>query len=164
MSIAEPVIPALDAPALVRYGLPEYFQHTSPSAGADFTFAIGGSFFVRLVSVFVRLVTDANVASREVVVSYETGESNRYGLAGINTTVTASNTADYYFSALNPEAVATVDNSALVPLPPILLPPGHQFKLHVVNVQAGDQLSRIRTVWERFYTTNQPNPYFPDAD
>jgi hypothetical protein len=154
-------VPSLDSPALVRYGLPEYIQLQAPAAGADFTQAIGGAFFVRLVSVFVRLVADANVASREVVVSYETGENNRYGLAGINTTVTASNTADYYFGAFVPEAVATVDNSALVPLPQVLLPPGHQFKIHVVNIQVGDQLSRIRVVWERFYTTGQPWPNDP---
>lgn len=159
-----PIIPTLDSPALVRYGLPEYFQHTSPAAGADFSFPVGGSFYVRLVSVFCRLVADANVANREVVVSYETGESTRYGLAGSTVTVTAGTTKDFYFGAFLSESIATSDATALIPLSPILLPPGHQFKIHVVNIQVGDQLSRIRTVWERFYTTGQPFPNDPLPD
>jgi hypothetical protein len=150
--------PELDAPPLRRYGLPELVHAASPAAGADFSQAIGGAFYTRIISVFVKLVADANAASREVVVSYETAAGDRFGLAGINTTVTATNTGLYFFSAFQPEAVATVDGSALVPLSPIILAPTQVFKIHVVNIQVGDQLSQIRYVQERFYTQNQPAP------
>lgn len=146
------VAPLLDAPPLERYGIPSLEYGASPAAGADFSQSVEGQYYARLVSVFVRLVADANVASREVVVEYRDAGNNRYALAGINTTVTASNTADYYFSVFQPEAVATVDSSALVPLPAILLRPTDNFRIHIVNAQAGDQLSRIRYVWERFLT------------
>jgi hypothetical protein len=153
--------PALDSPPLERFGYPELVYGAAPAAGADFSYAVTGAYFVRLVSVYCKFVADANVASREVVVSYEDAGGNRYGLAGINTTVTAGNTAYYAFSALQPEAIATVDSSALAPLSSLLLPPTHGFKLHVVNVQAGDQLSQIRFVVERFYTHGQPPGRYP---
>lgn len=154
-------IPTVDAPPLWRYGLPETIHQASPAAGADWSYTVTGHDYLRLVSLHCKFVADANAASREVVVSYETNAGERFGLYGINTTVTASNTAYYDFSAFQPEAVATVDSSALVPLGPILLAPTQVIKLHVVNIQATDQLSAIWTVWERFYTTNQPTTGFP---
>lgn len=154
-------IPTLDAPALQRYGLPSFERHTSPAAGADFSYAVTGQYYVRLVALHCKFVADANVASREVVVSYEDAGGLRYTVAGINTTVTAGNTGYYEFNAFQPEAVATVDSSALVPLPPILLTATQVFKLHVVNVQVGDQLSEIRTIMERFYRHGQATEYGP---
>lgn len=148
--------PLLDSPPLLRYGLPELKSHAAPAAGTDFTYQLPGDFYVRLVSVYCKFVADGNAASREVVLQYLDAESNVFDVAGINTTVTATNTAFYSFSAFQPEAVATVDSSALVPLHPVILAPTQKFRLHVVNVQAGDALSLIRTNWERFYTTNEP--------
>lgn len=157
-------VPSFDSPPLVRYGLPERVNGVSPAAATDFTFAPDGAFFTRLLSVFVRIVTSATAASREVVVSYETAEGNRFAVSGINTTVTANNTADYFFSIFVPEAVATVDSTALVPLSPLLLMPTDVFKIHVNQIQAGDQLSRIRFYQERFYTTNQPPTDVPVSE
>lgn len=148
--------PTLDAPALERYGYPELVYGTSPAAGADFSVQFGGQFFQRIVSVVVKLVTDGTAANREVVVSYEDAGGNRFGLCGINATVAASSTAYYAFSAFQPEVVATVDSTALVPLHPLILRPTDVFKIHVVNIQATDQLSAIRYVQERFYTHGQP--------
>lgn len=156
-------IPALDAPALERYGYPEFRRHTSPAAGLDFSYQLPGEFYVRLLAIHCKFVADGNAASREVVVSFEDAESLRYGLAGINTTVTASNTAYYEFSVWQPEAVATVDSSALVPMPALILSPTQKFKLHVVNIQATDQLSEVRTIWERFYTTYGPQREGPHS-
>lgn len=99
---------------------------------------------------FVRLVADANAASREVVVEYQDSGGNRYALAGVATTVTAGNTADYFFSAFLGTGEFTVASSALVPLPPLMLRPSDKLAITVVNVQATDQLSRIRIAWELF--------------
>ena len=153
MHVAAPV---LDSPPLLRYGLPEFKSHTAPAAGADFTYQLGGDFYVRLLSIYCKFVADANAASREVVLQYLDAESNVFDVAGINTTVTANNTAYYAFSAFQPEAIATVDSSALVPLHPVILAPTQKIRLHVVSIQATDALSLIRTNWERFYTTNEP--------
>jgi len=144
--------PALDAPPLPRFGLPELVYGAAPAAGAHFTAAVSGSYALRLVSLHCKFVADANVAAREVVIEYRDEGARRFALSGINTTVTAGNTGYYEFDAFHPEAMATVDASALVPLSPLLLLPTWDFRLYVVNVQAGDQLSQIRYVQERFLT------------
>lgn len=145
--------PLLDAPPLERYGLPEYVQGASPAAGADFVQALGGNYHVRLVSLFCRLVTSAVVAAREVVVEYRDAEDNRFALFGAPVTVSALDTVDYAFSVFQPRAEWSVDDSIIVPLGPVLLPPTYDFRVHVVNMDATDQLSRVRFVWERFYTS-----------
>lgn len=148
--------PELDAPPLVRYGLPEYVRAASPAAGASFVQELGGSFYVRLVSLFVRLVTDATVANRTLRLEYRDEGDNIYCVQGNPVTYPAASTEDYSFSVFQPRGEWEVAATNLVPLHPILLPPTHDFAVTVTNVQAGDQLSRIRFVWERFYTTSQP--------
>lgn len=150
--MSELVAPVLDAPPLHRYGFPELVYGTSPAAAADFVQAIGGGFYVRLVSVFARLVTDANAGDRELVLEYRDGDDNRYALFGAPVEVTASSTNDYAFSAFQPRAEWPVDSSIIIPLGPQLLLPTHDFRLHIVGAQAGDQISRVRYVQECFYT------------
>lgn len=144
-------IPELDAPALIRFGGPELVYGAAPAAGADFSAEVEAGYFMRLISVFCRLVTDANVADRELVVECRDGQDQRFALFGAPVTVSASDTVDYAFSAYQPRAEWPVDDSIIVPLGPVLLVPSWDFRLHVVNVQAGDQLSRIRYMRERFY-------------
>lgn len=150
-------VAALDSPPLERYGLPEQRNGTSPAANTDYTKAIDGRYYARLITVFCRLVTDGNAANREVVLEYLDSGGNRFALSGASTTVPASSTYDYAFSAFQPEVVYPVDTSILVPLSPVLLGPTESFKLHLVNGQAGDQLSRIRYRWELFYS-DPPTP------
>lgn len=144
--------PQLDTPALLRYGFPDLQTAADPAAGADFSQAINGRYFARLVVVAATLATDANVADRELVLQYETQEGAVYCAAGAPVTVGASSTATYTFSAYQPEAVWPIDGGVLVPLSPVILRPTDAFTLHVVAAEAGDQLSDIRWVWERFYS------------
>lgn len=155
--------PLLGSPALERYGYPEFKTFTSPAAGADFSYSVPGDFYVRLLAVYCKFVADANVASREVVLSYEDSGGNRYDLMGANTTITAGNTGYYSFSAFQSYATATVDSSVLVPIHPVILSPTQVFKLHVVSVQAADALTQIRAIWERFYTTFGPERSGPHS-
>jgi hypothetical protein len=148
--------PLLDSPPLRRYGLPSLERGANPAAGADFVQPIEGQWLTRLLTVSCRLVCSADVASREVVVEYRDAEDVRYAVAGAATTLTAGETGDYFFSAFLGTDIFTVDSSALCPLPPLLLSPTHDFRIHVVNVDNTDQLSLIRWTWERFYTTDQP--------
>jgi len=148
--------PLLDSPPLVRYGLPEYVQGTSPAVASHFVQAVEGRYHVRLVSLFCRLVADVTAANREVVLEYRDAEANRYALHGSAVAQTASQTRDYAFNTFQPVVTTVVDTSHLIPLSPLLLPPTFDFRVFVVNVAAGDQLSRIRFVWERFYTSEAP--------
>lgn len=144
------------ASPLQGFGAPSYAQFDSPAAGADFTYSAAGIYLERFLTLHVKLVTDGNAANREVVVSFEGPGSRRFALAGINTTVPASQTVYYEFSVFQPEAVATVDSSALVPLPAVVLGPGIVLKVHVVNIQATDQLSQICGWREQFPRVNPP--------
>ena len=145
-------VPALDSPALYRYGLPALIRGVTPAAGADYVAEVDGRYFWRLVSVFCRLVTSGDVAEREVVVEYRDQENNRYAVAGAPVTADASTTVDYAFNAFAPEAVWPVDTTIVVPLPPMILNPTDDFRLHIVNASATDQLSRIRYRVEQFYS------------
>jgi len=147
--------PLIDAPPLVRYGLPEYVQAASPAAGAEFTQAIESRYHTRLISLFVRLVTDANVANRTLRLEYRDAEGNVFDVCGNPVTYPANSTEDYSFSVFQPRGEWEVAATNLVPLHPILLPPTFDFHIEVNNIQVGDQLSRIRFYWERFYSDVQ---------
>jgi hypothetical protein len=152
----------LDTPVLQRYGLPERILGTSPVVATDFTQTVDGAFYARLVGVFVRLVTDGNAANRQVVVEYRDQGANRYDVSGPNATQAATLTVDYCFSAYAPEEKTAVDGTTIVPLHPLLLLPTDSFRIHVANVQVGDQLSRIRFTWERFYSDVRLPGHDPD--
>lgn len=154
--MASVVIPSLDAPPLPRYGWPSLEYGATPAAGAHFTQKIEGNYLARLVSLHCKLVTSATVADRQVVIEYRNAAAQRFGLSGINTAQPASQTQYWEFSAFQPYATVTVDSSALVPLNPILLRPTDDFRVYVVAIDTTDQLSEIRFVWERFFTSGAP--------
>lgn len=158
-----PSAPLLGSPPLYRYGLPEYVQRPSPAAAANFQEDIGGSFFTRFLGVFCRVVTDANAADRTVAIEYRDHEDQRLMLAGAPVAQTASTTTDYVFSAWLGQSDWSVISTVLVPLPPLLLLPTWDMRIVVNGVQAGDQISRVRLLWERFYTTDQPGTFVPSA-
>lgn len=153
--------PLLDAPELLRYGPPEYVKGDQPAAGAMFSSEVGGGYWTRLLSVHVRLVTDANAADRTVLVEYRDDADLRYMVSGAPVTQPASTTTDWTFDPWQAQAEWEVDATVLVPLKPLLLLPSHDFRVFVDNVQAGDQLSRIRFWRERFYPPD-PVPGLPE--
>lgn len=154
MSPLEPAV--VDQPRLRPYGFPSLEALESPAAGAAFSEAVDGAFYVRLLSVHVRLVTSAVVAERGLFLEYRDQAGNRYMLAGAAVTQSASSTNDYLFDVWQPVTSWPVDASILVPLKAALLEPTHSWRIGVTNMDAGDALSRIRTTRERFYTDTRP--------
>jgi hypothetical protein len=147
---------SVDNPALYAYGFPELVEGVAPGAATDFTQAITGGFFVRLVTVRATLTTDGTAANREVTLECRNAAGSRYCVSGAPATVPASSTYTYTFSAFQPEAVWPVDTGLLIPLSPVIMRPTDSFRLHIVNAQAGDALSSIRWLWERFYSDSPP--------
>lgn len=131
----------------------EIVNGVQPAVATDFTLKIVGDYDTRPISAFVKLVTDATAANREVVCQYLDGDGGTILTHGAGTTVPASQTAFYAFSQHFTTDIFTVDSSALCPLTPMFLEPGWSIKLHLVNAQAGDQLSAIRIGLERFETS-----------
>ena len=149
--------PELGAPPLVRYGNPEYVRRDNPAAGAEFTEALGGKFRVRLLTLFVRLVTDANAANRQLRLEYRDDADRVYYVSTPPVTFPASETHDYSFSAWQGQADWTGLLPVVLPLAPMLLPPTHDFHIEVNNIQVTDQLSLISFWWERFYAEDPGN-------
>jgi hypothetical protein len=145
------VAPLIDTPAMRRYGPPELMFGANPAAGADFVFDEDSGYWWRLVSVFCRLVTSADVADRELVVEYRDVQDQRFALYFAPVAVTASTTVDFAFSVFCPRAEWEQDASIIAPLGADLLYPGCDFRIHVANIDNTDQLSRIRFQLERFY-------------
>lgn len=157
-----PVAPELDAPELMRRAPPELVIAAAPGAGANFTQAVNDGTWWRLVSIAVRLDTDANVANRTVRVEYRGADAIAFLVCGNPVTYPASTVAeDFYFSAWQPLGAWEVGTANLVPLAPMLLQPGQDFRIAVTNIQAGDTLTRIRYVVEKFWIPGAeayPNP------
>jgi hypothetical protein len=155
-------IPELDAPRLVRYGLPDLYYATSPAAGATYSETIGGSFYTRLVGVYVQLVTSSTTADRYVSIEYLDEQSNVIFASGPAVAVTASATQLLHFSPLHYESAWPVGSHVISPLAPLLLYPLWKWRIQVLNIDTTDQLSKIRVVRERFYTTTEPDVVIPE--
>lgn len=143
-------------PPLVRYGLPIYEQGTSPTAGNPFAPTLDGSWFYRLISVSCRLVTSADAGDRTVLVEYLDNQSNRYMLSGAPVTQDPDTTTDWTFDIWQGQAEWEIDGTVVVPLKPLILLPSHTWRIFVDAIDNTDALSRIRYVYEKLYTTDQP--------
>lgn len=146
--------PMVDSPPLQRFGWPELAYGLAPAAGAHYSQKVDGAYLQRLVSVFVTLTTDANVADRSVVVEYRDANDRRYQVSGAPVSQTASSEDDWAFNVFQPRAEWPVDSGIVIPLMPTLLLPTHSWRVYVSGIQAGDQLSNVRYVFERFYSTD----------
>lgn len=150
-------VPFLDSPPLYRYGsVPTVEYGTSPAAAADFIQPITGRYFVRLLTVFARLVTDANVAERQLFIDYRDDADRRFAIAGAPVGQDESTTTDYAFQAFVGQSDWPIDGVVLVTLPPLILSPGYDWRIGIANGEAGDQISAVRWTSERFYTGAPP--------
>lgn len=143
---------ALVVPAALGRAQRALQNQTSPAAATDFTLALDPRYVWRFLSVRATIVTDANVAARELTVQYLDANGNVFDEARGGTTIAASKTVSVVFSAFQPTASGANDSWAIVPLHPVFLEGGLSVRVHVVNVQAADQLSAIRTYAEQFFT------------
>lgn len=130
----------------------EWFPGAQPAAGANYTLSIPGQFATRLLAVTFRLVCDANAANRVVTVDYLDGAGNTYASAGAAAVITAGQTQDYFGSLDHGTSEWNTNTPVFFPLIDALLMPGRQLQITVANKQAGDQLSRIFKIWERYPT------------
>jgi hypothetical protein len=148
MALAAPV---LDSPPLRRDSPPALMVGVTPAAGVNFTQAVNDGLWWRLITVFCRVVTDANAADRQLQLQYLDQESNVWNIDTPPVTFPASQTTDYSFAAGRGQADWTAALPVIVPLTPVLLQPGHSFRLALTSIQATDAISRVRYTVEKFY-------------
>ena len=115
-----------------------------PSVGSGFTVTVPESEYQTLLAVTFRIVTSAVVATRYPHVAVTDGS----GIALIDVAagygVTASSTADYCFAYGLAEWDTASTSNASGPIPAFPLREGDSIVLSVANIDAGDQVSRIR--------------------
>ncbi len=131
-------------------GWEEVVYGTQPAAGANFAATNDSRFESRLLSVTFQLVTDANVANRFVSVDYEDGNGKLFCRCGIQGAVTAGTTARFAFSSQRTISEANVNNDVFAALQPAIVKGGQSVQINVANKQAGDQLSNIVLLFERY--------------
>lgn len=145
--------PSPFGPHLRPHGFPYLETAPSPAAGAEFTRAVDGNFWIVLLAFCVRLNTDANAANRTLRLEYRDAEDNVYDVMGNPVTYPANTSnEDFFFSPHQGQGEWEVSTANLVPLHPLPLPPTHDFHVEVTNIQAGDTLTRIRFVVQEFYS------------
>lgn len=142
--LAEPLIPFPDAPALGRVGLPELVKATSPAAGANFTATLRPGHYERIIAASFLLTPDAQAANRTVYIESRDDANVRTMIAGAAVTVPASDATSFFFSWAVDQATWEVASTVIVPLTPLLILPGHDWRIVVDSIQSGDTLTNIR--------------------
>lgn len=145
------VAPELDAPPLRRHAPPELVKPDAPAAGANFSQTVNDGYWWRLLLVAVRLNTDANAGNRTLYVEYRGQDAVAFARFGNPVTYPASTTdEDFFFSIWQPQGAWEVAAANLGTLGAVLLQPGQDFRIVVDTIKAGDTLTRIRYLVERF--------------
>ena len=141
---------AVTQPFGVGLGQQLPFRIADPAVATVATRSFDGVGLRRLLSLVFTLATDSNVASRYVTVEYQGKDGKAFSVAAAGVTVSASSTQRFAGSAWRGEGEWATGTDVLVSLLPVLVFPGDVLTIVVANIQAGDQLSLIRGVEERF--------------
>jgi hypothetical protein len=152
---------ALSQPYGAGLGTQFYERGVTPAVGTSFVSAFDPRLGIRrLVACVFTLATDSNAANRYVTVEYADGAGVSYGADAAAVVVTASTTAQRYCGSIyRGVAEWNANTDVLFPLTPVFVKDGFQLTIKVANVQAGDQLSLIGFVTDRFAYGNEPEPF-----
>jgi len=141
---------SLTQPIGIGLGVQEPFSMQTPAAGAGFTFTCDGRGQRRLSSLVFTLAASAVVASRYPALEFRGGDGNAYAVAAVAATLTAGNTQRYVFATNYAAQAWNTGTDAFAPLPAVFLSPGDTLVLTIASVDAGDQVTLVRGVMERY--------------
>lgn len=122
-----------------------------PAAGANFSFTCQPYDRWRLVAARFTLTTDANVADRYVTIDYLDGTGTAVASDGAAVAVTAGTTSQVFTGSIN-RGTSEWNNASAVffPLSGLWIEAGQVVKITVANIQAADQLDKIRFTFDRW--------------
>lgn len=142
------------------YGLGRGFQSVvrgvTPAAGAGFSLTIDPRWRWRLLSAVFTLTADANAANRYVTIEYQEDDGVPFAVDAAAVVVTANSTQRFVGQFYRGVAEWAANADVLFPLTPLYLDGGTLLKISVAAIQATDQLSAIRFVFDRFQTGGEP--------
>lgn len=116
---------------------------TQPAAGANSTETVPAKCRWRCGVWRASLVTDANVANRNLLFQVDDGATTLNNIQP-NLTQTAGQAVSYDLFAAAPDRSAVVNSTLHTPMVDAIAHAGWRFKTNVNNIQVGDQLSGIR--------------------
>jgi hypothetical protein len=143
-------VPALTRPFGGGWGSQEPFTIANPGAATNATFTCDGRGRRRLITLVFTLTTDANAANRYVTVEYRGIASAAYAVNAASVLVTASSTQRFAGSIDRGVAEWNTGTDVLFPLEDVFIHPSDTVVIAVSGMQAGDTLTGIRGVMERF--------------
>lgn len=130
---------------------------TTPAAGAEWAMTVPGQGFWRVISIAWRLITDATVADRNVILVAD-DQTDTYIESRSSVDQAASLTTRYSaFAGASPGGFATTLVQLALPGEGLVLAPGHRLRSRTVNRQAGDAFDSIRALVQEF-------PMGPDVE
>lgn len=142
-----------------EYGHGRTFQHTiipgtsvdtaAPAAGASYTYTVTPWDRMRLVFCTFTLATDVNAANRYVTIEYPGADGVSVLTDAATVVVTANTTAQRFVGTIfRGTAEWNTNTDVFFPLSGIWLEVGRTVVINVANIQAGDQLSKIRLTFD----------------
>jgi hypothetical protein len=123
----------------------------NPAVSTGFTYTVS-QYWELIDSLSFRLVTDANAANRQVLVTVNDGGGTLLAAFPPATVQAAAATVDYCFLAGVSAFLATAGGVSVSPIYHGLLQPNFNVTVTIAAKQVGDQVSRIRFNNERFVT------------
>jgi hypothetical protein len=135
-------------------GQPDFYSPANPAAGANLSQIVGAfnADYVRVIACIATLTTDANVANRLFALDYITGRGTTAIRNAATVLVTASTGATVYqWDTAHSLSEWQTGSPVYAPLVPMLLTPGWTLQLTVDNKQAGDTITAVTFVVEKFY-------------
>lgn len=132
------------------FGVQEPFAPATPAAGANLSFVADGRGLRRLCSLVLTLTTSGVAGSRYLKLEWQGGDGKPYAVAAVAATLSASSAQRYVFASNYGTQAWNTGTDAFAPLPAIFLSPGDSLVTVVDSLDAGDTLTVIRGVFERF--------------
>lgn len=127
-----PMRDSVDGPGVIRS-----ITGTNPAAGAEWQETVPTNARWRFHSLVARLVTDATVANRSLLVTFDDG-ATVVAMAGANNSQAASLTVDWALIAGAVGATSAGNQRFLTHTPGLMLAGGFRINSVTLNLQAGD--------------------------
>ena len=139
----------LGAPAYA-VGWQEPVYLADPAVGQNFVHTVDGRFFTRVVAVQFTLVTSAVVANRfpALILSDTNGKTITSVPAG--GTVAASSSLFVFLNVNGPAYAFGNSGGTFGSMPDLLVPPGWVWQSSIAGMDAGDQISSIVLLLQRY--------------
>jgi hypothetical protein len=124
-------------------GDPKTVEPGNPAAGANFGVTVPAGENWQILSVAAKLVADANIANRNVILRLTTAGGRPMGYTTWGFAQTAGLTIRYLFQLQGQTLTVPTDARVFYPLPVLWCPPSSLFEIAVIGIQVGDQFSEI---------------------